>query len=39
MIKTSAAVHALEVPTDSLPLLLPSACMAEVVTLSALTRW
>jgi len=35
---SAAAVHALEVPTDSLPLLLPSACMAEVVTLSALTR-
>jgi len=35
---SAAAVHALEVPTDSLPLLLPSACMAEVVALSALTR-
>ena len=33
-----APVHALEVPTDSLPLLLPSACMAEVVTLSQLAR-
>ena len=31
-------VHALEVPTDNLPLLLPSACMAEVVALPALTR-
>lgn len=29
-------VHALEVPTDSLPLLLPSACMAEVVALPEL---
>jgi hypothetical protein len=27
---TRDPVHALEVPTDSLPLLLPSACMAEV---------
>ena len=26
-------VHALEVPTDNLPLLLPSACMDEVVAL------
>jgi chemosensory pili system protein ChpC len=32
------AVHALEVPTDSLPLLLPSACMAEVVSLANLAR-
>jgi chemosensory pili system protein ChpC len=31
-------VHALEVPTDNLPLLLPSACMAEVVALSRLAR-
>ena len=31
-------VHALEVPTDNLPLLLPSACMAEVVGLSQLAR-
>lgn len=31
-------VHALEVPTDSLPLLLPSACMAEVVALPQLAR-
>lgn len=31
-------VHALEVPTDNLPLLLPSACMAEVVALPALAR-
>ena len=30
---TRDPVHALEVPTDSLPLLLPSACMAEVVAL------
>ncbi len=29
-------VHALEVPTDTLPLLVPSACMAEVVALSKL---
>jgi len=33
-----ASVHALEVPTESLPLLLPSACMAEVVPVTALTR-
>jgi chemotaxis signal transduction protein len=32
------AVHALEVPTDSLPLLLPSACMAEVVPFANLVR-
>jgi chemotaxis signal transduction protein len=31
-------VHALEVPTDNLPLLLPSACMAEVVALSQLAH-
>ena len=31
-------VHALEVPTDNLPLLLPSACMAEVVALPVLAR-
>jgi chemotaxis signal transduction protein len=31
-------VHALEVPTDTLPLLLPSACMAEVVALAHLAR-
>ena len=31
-------VHALEVPTDNLPLLLPSACLAEVVALPRLTR-
>jgi chemosensory pili system protein ChpC len=31
-------VHALEVPTDTLPLLLPSACMAEVVALARLAR-
>ncbi len=31
-------VHALEVPTDNLPLLLPSACMAEVVALPRLAR-
>lgn len=31
-------VHALEVPTGNLPLLLPSACMAEVVALPRLTR-
>jgi chemosensory pili system protein ChpC len=30
---TRDPVHALEVPTDNLPLLLPSACMAEVVAL------
>jgi chemotaxis signal transduction protein len=31
-------VHALEVPTDTLPLLVPSACMAEVVQLARLAR-
>lgn len=31
-------VHSLEIPTDTLPLLLPSACMAEVVTLSHMAR-
>jgi chemotaxis signal transduction protein len=35
---TRDPVHALEVPTDNLPLLLPSACMAEVVALSRLAR-
>ena len=35
---TRDPVHALEVPTDSLPLLLPSACMAEVVALPRLAR-
>lgn len=40
MAATPAAgpVHALEVPTDTLPLLLPSACMAEVVALARLAR-
>lgn len=33
-----APVHALEVPTDNLPLLLPSACMAEVVALASLAK-
>jgi len=33
-----APVHALEVPTDNLPLLLPSACMAEVVVLPELAN-
>lgn len=33
---TRDPVHALEVPTDNLPLLLPSACMAEVVALPRL---
>lgn len=32
------AVHALEVPTDTLSLILPSACMAEVVGISRLAR-
>jgi chemosensory pili system protein ChpC len=31
-------VHALEMPTDTLPLLLPSACMAEVVSLANLAH-
>lgn len=35
---TGGPVHALEVPTDSLPLLVPSACMAEVVALARLAR-
>ena len=35
---TRDPVHALEVPTDNLPLLLPSACMAEVVALPRLAR-
>jgi chemotaxis signal transduction protein len=35
---TQEPVHALEVPTDNLPLLLPSACMAEVVALSRLAH-
>ena len=35
---TRDPVHALEVPTANLPLLLPSACMAEVVALSRLAR-
>lgn len=35
---THDPVHALEVPTARLPLLLPSACMAEVVSLANLTR-
>lgn len=33
----AGSVHALEVPTQTLPLLLPSACIAEVVPLTALT--
>lgn len=32
------AVHSLEIPTDTLPLLVPSACMAEVVSLTRLAR-
>ncbi len=32
------AVHVLEVPTDTLPLILPSACMAEVVGVSRFAR-
>ena len=35
---TRDPVHTLEVPTISLPLLLPSACMAEVVALPRLAR-
>jgi chemotaxis signal transduction protein len=35
---TRDPVHALELPTDNLPLLLPSACMAEVVALPHLAR-
>ena len=31
-------VHALEISTDNLPLLLPSACLAEVVALPRLTH-
>jgi chemotaxis signal transduction protein len=34
----AGSVHALEVPTHTLPLLLPSACMAEVVSLARLAR-
>lgn len=33
----AGSVHALEVPTHTLPLLLPSACIAEVVPLATLT--
>lgn len=32
------SVHALEIPNHTMPLLLPSACMAEVVALTRLTR-
>lgn len=32
----AGSLHALEVPTHTLPLLLPSACIAEVVSLSQL---
>ena len=34
----AGAVHALEVPTDALPLLVPSACMAEVVSYAQLAH-
>jgi chemosensory pili system protein ChpC len=34
----AGAVHALEIPNDTLPLLVPSACMAEVVSLTRLAR-
>lgn len=37
-VAVTGPVHALEVPTDDLPLLLPSACMAEVVSLTHLAR-
>ncbi|MDH4134702.1 MAG: chemotaxis protein CheW [Gammaproteobacteria bacterium] len=32
------SVHALEVPNDTLPLLLPSACMAEVVGVTRMAK-
>jgi len=34
----TGSVHALEIPTDTLSLLIPSACMAEVVSLSRMAR-
>ena len=34
----AGAVHALEIPTETLPLLVPSACMAEVVSYAPLAR-